>query len=165
MRVVAHLISVLLLVPGIVVASIVVAIGHVTAQPDFARLVNAVLDLMLGFLPFALLVVVVWFALAVLGFSRRWQRPAAISVAAIAAATSAVILWPDGASALAERWGLLVPAAGALVIGIWLASTEWPEPMRSIAPGPTASASPPLSVPAAPSFGIDEAPRHIDGPR
>jgi hypothetical protein len=165
MRVVAHLISVLLLVPGIVVASIVVAIGHVTAQPDFARLVNAVLDLMLGFLPFALLVVVVWFALAVLGFSRRWQRAAAISVAAIAAATSAVILGSDGASALTERWGLLVPAAGALVISIWLASTEWPEPVRAIAPGPTATASSPLSVPPAPSSGFDEAPRHIEGPR
>jgi len=128
MRVVAHLLSVLLLVPGIVVASIIVAIGHVTAQPDFGRLVNAVLDLLLGFFPFALLVVVVWFVIAVLGFSRRWHRAAAISVAAIAAATSAVILWPDGASALADRWGLLVPAAGALVIGTWLASTEWRAP-------------------------------------
>ena len=143
MRVVAHLISVLLLVPGIVVASIVVAIGHVTAQPDFARLVNAVLDLMLGFLPFALLVVAVWFALAVLGFSRRWQRAAAISVAAIAAATSAVILGSDGASALTERWGLLVPAAGALVIGIWLASTEWPEPLRAGPAQSTASCARP----------------------
>jgi hypothetical protein len=127
MRVVAHLLSVLLLVPGIIVASVVIAIGHVTAQHDFARLVNAVLDLLLAFFPYALLVVVVWFALAVLGFSRRWQRAAAISVAAIAMATSAVILWPDGASALADRWGLLVPSAGALAIGIWLASTEWPD--------------------------------------
>jgi len=128
MRIVAHLVSVLLLVPGIIVASIVVAIGHVTAQPDFTHLVNAVLDLLLAFFPFALLVVIAWFALAVLGFSRRWQRAAAISVAAIAATTSAVVLWPDGASALADRWGLLLPSAGSLVIGIWLASTEWPDP-------------------------------------
>jgi hypothetical protein len=145
MRVIAHLLSVVLLLPGIVAASVVVAIGHVTAQPDFARLLNAMLNLLLGFFPFAFLVVVVWFALAVLGFSRRWQRAAAISVAAIAAGTSAVILWPDGASALADRWGLLVPAAIALVIGVWLASTEWPEPVRA-ALRPIPSRSPPPQV-------------------
>jgi hypothetical protein len=152
MRVIAHLLSVLLLVPGIVVASIVVAIGHVAGQPDFTRLVNAVLDLLLAFLPFTLLVIVVWFAIAVLGFSRRWQRAAAIAVAAIAVATSAVIVWPDSAGALADRWGLLVPAAGALVIGIWLASTEWPAPLRAGTALPSQTATPP-------------SPPQIEGPR
>ena len=138
MRVVAHLVSVMLLVPGIIIAAVILAIGHVTGQADFGRFVNALLDVLLAFFPLAFLAVVVWFVIAVLGFSRRWYRAAAICVAAVAAGTSLVIAWPASAADALDHWGVLVPGGIALIIGIWLASTEWPQPPRpKMTPAPT----------------------------
>ena len=129
MRYVAHLLSVLLLVPGIVVASALLALGHVAGQPTFARLVDALLDVLLASLPYALLVTVAWFALAVLGLSRRWHRVASTLVAAVAIGTSGVIFWIANAPEAWTAAGIHVPAALALVIAVWLASTD-PVPAR-----------------------------------
>ena len=123
MRYIAHLLSVVLLVPGIVVASALLALGHVTAQSTLSRLIDALLEVLIAFLPYALLVTIAWFALAVLGLSRRWHRLASILVAVVAMATSGIVFWVANAPQAWSDAGLFVPAAGAIVIAVWLAST------------------------------------------
>jgi hypothetical protein len=124
MRYVAHLVSVVLLVPGIVVAAALLAFGHVAIQPSFPRMVDALLDVLLTFLPALLLVVVAWFALAALGLSRRWHRTAAALVALVAITTSASILWLANVPEAWTEAGIFIPAAIALVIAVCLASTD-----------------------------------------
>jgi hypothetical protein len=148
MRIIAHLISVALLVPGIIVATAFVALGHMTGQPDFGHFVTAVLDVLLVFFPLGLLIIVLWLVLAVLGISQRWQRAAAICVGSIAAGTSLVILWPVGDST--APLGIVMPAVGSLVIAIWLASTEPPAP-ASI---PVAAPQPPADPAPSPSTSL-----------
>jgi len=139
MRIVAHLISVLLLLPGIVVSLVLVAIGHLAAQANLAAMVTALLELALAFFPVAFGLVVVWFALAVMGFSIRMRRAAAIGVGVVAAATTAYMTMATGAFDSAEHAGILVPGACALIIAIWLASTDWAEGNDSRGPAPASS--------------------------
>lgn len=124
MRMIAHLVSVLLLLPGIVVAAALLALGHLTGQPNFLRLVEALFDLLLAFFPLAFLVAVAWFALAALGFSQRWHRAASIIVAVVAIATTGTIVWVANVPPVWSEAGIFVPAAGAIVIAVWLASTD-----------------------------------------
>ncbi|MEO8137604.1 MAG: hypothetical protein ABI831_26930 [Betaproteobacteria bacterium] len=130
MRIIAHLISVLLLVPGIVVSVVLLGVGHLAAQANFFTLLTALLELLLAFLPVAFLLTILWFALALLGFSTRMRQGGAICVALIAAATSAYIHWAAGASGFAGDAGIHVPGACALIIAIWLASTDWADSAR-----------------------------------
>ena len=138
MRVIAHLIAVMLLVPGIVVSVALLGIGHLAAQGNMLALVTALFDLALAFLPVAFGLFVLWFGLALMGFSRRLRRAAAICVGVIAAGTTALIVWQSGPYAYANQAGIFVPGACALIIAIWLASTDWADaPSRDAAAGMT----------------------------
>ena len=130
MRIVAHLLSVVLLVPGIAIAAALLALDHVIGQPNLLALFNAVLEVMIASLPLAFLAFLVWLMIAVLGFSRRYYRTAALSVAAIAIGSAGVMMLRAGMPGLAEHTGVFVPGACALVIAIWLACTDWPEENR-----------------------------------
>jgi hypothetical protein len=134
MRIVAHLISVLLLLPGIIVSVVMLAIGHLSAQGNVTALVTALLELALAFFPVAFALVIGWFALAVMGFSMRMRRVAAIGVGVIAAVTTAYMTMAAGVYDSGEHAGILVPGVCALVIAIWLASTDWAEGVRPVAP-------------------------------
>ena len=125
MRIIAHLISVVLLVPGIVIAAVLVALGHLTNQPGFLALLTAILDVLLAFLPLAFLTFMVWIGIALMGFSTRFRRAGAIAVGGIAAVTSALMIWLGAPVDDAGDIGIFVPNAGALIIAVWLASTEW----------------------------------------
>jgi hypothetical protein len=53
------------------------------------------------------------------------RRPAAMAVGVIAAATTAYMTMAGGIHDSGEHTGILVPGVCALVIAIWLASTDW----------------------------------------
>jgi hypothetical protein len=134
MRIVAHLIGVVLLLPGLFMCATLLSLGYLAAQPNMLGLINAMLDLALAFFPVVFLLFLSWLGIALMGFSTRLRRAGAISVAAIAAATTAFMLWRNGAHDYAIAGGayvpdaIIAPGAFALAIGIWLASTEWPRP-------------------------------------
>jgi hypothetical protein len=136
MRIVAHLFSVLLLVPGLIVAAALLALGHLRSQPDWYAWFNAVFDILLAFFPLAFLGFIAWLGLALMGFSTRLRRAGAICVGLVAAATTAMTIWLSAPFDYASHGGVFVPAAFALVIAIWLAATDWPDlrSERSAAP-------------------------------
>jgi hypothetical protein len=139
MRTIAHLISVALLVPGLVVAAVMLALGHVTGQPDLLRFAGALLEVLLAFLPATFLVFVSWIALALTGFSRRLRRAGALAVAGVALGTGALMLRLGGPWAALSDAGVFVPGAFALAIAVSLACTDWPDEEQPAG----ASASPP----------------------
>ena len=131
MRIVAHLLSVVLLVPGIVIAAALLALDHVIGQPNLLSLFNALLEVAIAFLPIAILSFLLWLAIALLGFSKRYSRAAALSVAAIAIGSAGVMLVRTGTAGVSEHTGVYVPGVCALVIAIWLACTESPDERRT----------------------------------
>ena len=146
MRIIAHLISVLLLLPGLFVCAVLASFAHLGAQTNLLGLITALLDLALAFFPVVFLLFVAWFGIALMGFSTRLRQAGAIVVGVVAAATTAVILWRTGAygagtlataagTGIHMPGGIVVPGAFALVIAVWLASTEWPDPRERNARG------------------------------
>jgi hypothetical protein len=124
MRIVAHLISVALLVPGIIVSVALLGLSHLALQTSLLRLMTTLIDLALAFFPVAFAVFFLWLGLALMGFSTRLRRAGAIGVGIVAAATTIHIGWA-GWPAHATETGIVVPGVCALVIAIWLASTDW----------------------------------------
>lgn len=150
MRVVAHLISVLLLVPGIVIAAVLLALGHVSGRESLGQFILAILDLLLAFLPLAALTVALWLGLALMGFSRRLRRFAAIGIGAVALATAAVMLDYGAPWHGVDDAGIFLPQACALVLAVWLGWTDEPDAMRGPVAGSVAgSVAAPSSVAAA----------------
>jgi hypothetical protein len=111
------------------------------------RLLEAMLDVLIAFFPLAFLAVVLWFALALAGFSVRARRASAVLVAAVAVATSGLIVWATGVGIHWNEAGVHLPNACALVIAIWLASTDWPlqrtaQPVTVVVPASTGIQAP-----------------------
>ena len=122
----AHLLSIALLLPGLVFATAFLAVDHVTSQTGWFAFFNALLNVALVMLPWALLSLVLLFALAIFGFSERHRWAAALCVAGIVTGSSSILLWIGGIPpALGDAW-FFVPGAAALGIALWLAITEWP---------------------------------------
>jgi hypothetical protein len=113
-------------------------------------LINALLDLAIAFFPLTLLLFIAWLCIALMGFSTRLRRAGAISVGAVAAATTAFMLWRSGADDYLAGTGIylpgaiVVPGAFALAIAVWLASTEWPDPRSGRTAGTRAPTLPRL---------------------
>ena len=133
MRIVAHLISVLLLLPGLFVCAAILSLAHLSAQTSLLGLINALLELAIAFFPVVFLLFVAWLGIALMGFSTRLRRAGAIVVGGVAAATTAFMLWRTGAydatgAGIYVPGAIVVPGAFALAIAVWLASTEWPDP-------------------------------------
>src|SRR4051794_37813895 len=116
LRVLAHLLSVALLVPQTLVFAAVVLLDHVIAKRTFAGFVTAALDtldLLFGWGGIALLLVV---ALVIgAGFRDRW-RPAASSFLLVFDLVSVVsiVVW-SGVRTFADVFFLLLP--GSLAAG------------------------------------------------
>lgn len=126
MRELAHLISVVLVVPSLALASLFVALGHATSQSGFIRFILAALEAIVVLLPWLLVCSVLLIVLAFLGFSQRHRWAAAIATGGIAVGATGVLLWMTGTVDWANATFHL-PAAIALVISVWLATTEWPD--------------------------------------
>lgn len=126
MRALAHLLSVVLLVPSLAFASLFVALDHVTSTTGFFAFVLALLESIAVLLPWILLCLAALIALALCGLSVRYRWAAAIAVAGIAIAATGFSLWMDQRSRALDDAAFHLPAVVALIIAVWLAVTEWP---------------------------------------
>ena len=126
MRELAHLISVVLVVPSLALASLFVALGHATSQPGFLAFILAALEAIVVLLPWLLVCSVLLIVLAFLGFSQRHRWAAAIATGGIAVGATGVLLWMTGNVDWHDA-AFHLPAVIALVISVWLATTEWPD--------------------------------------
>lgn len=127
----AHLLSIALLLPGLVFATAFLALDHITHQPGLLAFFSALLDVALLILPWMLLACIFLFVLALFGLSTRHRWAAALCVAGIVSGSTSILLWVGGIPARpADAW-FLVPGMGAFAIALWLAVTEWPgRPVR-----------------------------------
>ncbi|MEP7084549.1 MAG: hypothetical protein ABI854_07395 [Betaproteobacteria bacterium] len=126
MRVIAHLISVALLLPALVVATAFLALDHVLSQLGWFAFFVALMHIALAALPWAFLACALLITLSVLGFSERYRWAAALCVAGMAIASSAVLAWIGDFPATPVDAGFFVPGAAALAISVWIAVSEWP---------------------------------------
>ena len=126
MRELAHLASIILVIPSLLFASVFVALGHVNSQPGFLAFIYALLEVIAVLLPWLLFSFALLIALAMFGFSRRHRWSAAICVAGVAIACTGVLVWMGQAIADAGDAVFHLPAAIAVAISTWLAVTEWP---------------------------------------
>jgi len=126
MRVVAHLLSIVLLVPGLMFATVFLAADHVTSQTGWLAFFSALLDVVLVLMPWALLSMALLLALAICGFSARHRWAAALCVAGIVTGSTGVLLWLGDVPATAQDASVFVPGAVALGIALWLVVSEWP---------------------------------------
>lgn len=128
MRIIAHLLSIVLLLPGLTMAAAFVLLDHLVRQPGWFEFLTALLEIALILLPWGLLGVIVGvFLLAALGFSDRWRWAAAATVAFIVAASTTVLIALGNGVLRLEQSGFFVPGAIAFVIAAWIAITEWPK--------------------------------------
>ena len=126
MRVVAHLISIALLLPGLVVATAFLALDHVLSQTGWFAFFVALVHIALAALPWAMLACTLLITLSVFGFFNQYRWAAAICVAGIAIASSAVLARIGDFPATPVDAGFFVPGAAALAISVWIAVSEWP---------------------------------------
>ncbi len=135
MRELAHLLSVVLVVPSLAFASMFAALGHVTSATGFLAFLLAILESIVVLLPWLLACLALLIVLALLGFSARYRWAAAICVAGIAIGSTGVLVWLDNRTLTAGDAAFHVPAAVAVVIALWLAVSEWPRGPKSAAAG------------------------------
>ena len=126
MRELAHLISVLLVVPSLALASLFVALGHATSQSGLLAFIVAALESIVVLLPWLLVCGALLIVLATLGFSPRHRWAAAIAIGGIAIGATGALMWMNGTVEWHDA-AFHLPAAIALVISVWLATTEWPD--------------------------------------
>lgn len=126
MRVLAHLLSVVLLLPGLLFAVAFLAVDHITSRPSWLDFFFAMLNVALILLPWALVMSVLLLAIAMFGFSARHRWAAALCVAGIVTASTAILLWLGDVPTKPEDAGIFVPGAVALLIAVWLSISEWP---------------------------------------
>ena len=128
MRIIAHLLSVILLLPGLTMAAAFLLLDHLAGQPGWVEFLTALLEIALILLPWGLLgVITALFLLSALGFSDRWRWAAAMIVGLIVAASTTVLLALGNGVPRLEQSGFFVPGAVAFVIAAWIAITEWPK--------------------------------------
>ena len=137
---VLHLLSIVLLLPGLVFAAGVLVLGRAIAQSSLWGFLGSLLTDALWILPWGLLGgIVLLLVLAGLGFSARWRWIAAAVIALLALASTTILFasgaWPRDAGELV----FYLPGLAALGIGTWLVAVEAPRTPRKI---PVESANP-----------------------
>ena len=127
MRVLAHLLSITLLLPGLIFAAAFLALDHVTSQTGWLAFLSALLNVWIAMLPWVIASFFVLLALAILGFSARHRWAAALCVATIVAGSTSILLWLGDIPSTPANASFFVPGAVAFLIALWLAISEWPE--------------------------------------
>lgn len=133
LRCALHLLSIVLLLPGLLFAAGVLVLGRAIAQSTLWGFLGSLLVDALWILPWGLLGGIVLLAvLAGLGFSARWRWIAAAVVALLALASTTILFasgaWPRDAGELV----FYVPGLAALGIGTWLVAVEAPRTPRKL---------------------------------
>jgi|GEM_PF-2213921 len=124
-----HLLSLVLALPGIALAAAFLIFGKAIAAHSLLGFLGVLLDVFVWLLPWGLLAcVVVLLALVVGGFSTRVRWLASSCVAALAVASSIVLLalttTHDNFSP--DQLPFFAPALVSATIGVWIAIREWP---------------------------------------
>ena len=138
MRALLHLLSFMLLLPSLGLASGFLILGHAIAGGNLLqmlwRLLNDALWVASGgvFLVAALLL-----AVLIGGFFARTRYVAAAAVAVLALVSGIVLIALGSEPFSAGRELFLLPGVVSLCIGGWLASKEWPSRTRVAPIGPT----------------------------
>ena len=138
MRALLHLLSFILLLPSLGLASGFLILGHAIAGGNLLqmlwRLLNDALWLASGgvFLVAALLL-----AVLIGGFFARTRYIAAAAVAVLALVSGIVLIALGSEPFSGGRELFLLPGVVSLCIGGWLASKEWPSRTRVAPIGPT----------------------------
>ena len=129
MRPLLHLISVLLVLPGVALAAAFLILGHAIATASLFGFFAELLDVALWLIPWGILAALATaIVLVSSGFSARLRWFGALCVAAIAVGSSAVVFTLSARHDNFSAGQLLffLPALIAAWIGFWLAATERP---------------------------------------
>jgi len=128
-RPLAHVIGVLLVLPGAALAAAFLILGHAIASGSLTGFFGALLAVALWLIPWGFLATAVALvALLAAGFSPRYRWFGALCVAALAIGSSIVVSTRGAESSGFSAGQLLffLPALLAAVIGLWLAVSERP---------------------------------------
>lgn len=137
MRSLLHLVSFILLLPSLVLASGFLVLGHAIAGGNllqiFLRLFNDALWLASGGV---LVVAAVLLTVLIGGFFVRTRYLAAAAVAILALSSGIVLIALGSNPFSGGRELFLLPGLVSLCVGGWLTSKEWPSRVRAAAVGP-----------------------------
>jgi hypothetical protein len=133
MRPLLHLLSVILVLPGVALAGAFSILGHAIATGSLLGFLGDLLAAVLWLVPWGLLAAcVALLTLVLAGLSTRFRWLAALCVVALAAGSSVVVLILTAHSGFSagELW-FFVPAVVSACVGLWLTVTEFPRSKRT----------------------------------
>jgi len=133
MRSFLHLLSVILVLPGVALAGAFSILGHAIATQSLLGFLGDLLAAVLWLVPWGLLTAcVALLALVLAGLSVRFRWLAASCVVALAVGSSVVVLTLTAHSgfSLGQLW-FFVPAVVSASVGLWLTITEFPRSKRT----------------------------------
>ena len=128
MKPLLHLLSIILVLPSVALASAFIILGHAIATQSLLGFLGELLAVALWLVPWGLLVALsALLALVVGGLSARFRWLAALCVATLAIGSSVVafVLTAHAGFSAGQLW-FFVPAVVSASVGLWLAVTEFP---------------------------------------
>ena len=128
MKALLHLLSIILVLPSVALASAFAILGHAIATGSLLGFLGDLLAVALWLVPWGLLAVLVaLLALVLGGLSVRFRWFAALCVAILAIGSSIMVLVLTAHAGFSPRqlW-FFVPAIISASVGIWLTVTEFP---------------------------------------
>jgi len=128
MKPLLHLLSIVLVLPGVALASAFVILGHAIATQSLLGFLGELLAVALWLVPWGLLAAcAALLALVLGGLSARFRWLAALCVAILAIGSSVVVfaLTAHAGFSTGQLW-FFVPAVISASVGLWLAVTEFP---------------------------------------
>jgi len=132
MRPLLHLLSVILVLPGVALAGAFSILGHAIATGSFLAFLGDLLATVLWLVPWGLLAAcVALLALVLAGLSARFRWLAASCVVVLAVGSSVVVLILTAHSGSSDgQFWFFVPAVVSACVGLWLTVTEFPRSKR-----------------------------------
>jgi hypothetical protein len=133
MRPLLHLLSVILVLPGVALAGAFSILGHAIATQSLLGFLGELLTVVLWLVPWGLLAVcVALLALILCGLSARFRWLAALCLVTLAIGSSVVVLILTSHSGFSagQLW-FFAPAVVSASVGLWLTVTEFPRSKRT----------------------------------
>jgi hypothetical protein len=128
MRPLLHLLSIILVLPGVALAGALAILGRAIATHSLLGFLGELLDAVLWLIPWGLLATcAALLAIALGGLSARFRWFAALCVAALAIGSTVVVLVLTADSGFsADQLVFFAPAAVSTAVALWLFATEFP---------------------------------------
>ena len=133
MRSLLHLVSIILVLPGVALAGAFSILGHAIATQSLLGFLGELLAVFLWLVPWGLLVICVGLLALVLGgLSARFRWLAALCVVMLAIGSTVVaFVLTMHAGFSAEQLWFFIPAVISASLGLWLTVTEFPRGKRA----------------------------------